>query len=239
MKRQLLVWPILGLCVLAGAATASADPFSNTGHRNTDLGDQEMDACLASPGLEDITGFTHQPTVFVGGRFWYFMAPEHELNVTQAGQPQDLPGHCWRVSPNSDGQQRYIGKHFNTGPVAAGGPAKFWSSDAGEHEQLYWVDLVISPWTPEIAEKRARQGYVHYHELVLKDDGCLHPRLVTWMRHSAVSAFTLDGGPPRFREDGRPFRARNVAHTTPGGLDLNFMPNYDIPYLPELICGIE
>jgi|GEM_PF-4766724 len=206
-------------------------------HNRPTLGDRETADCLAVPGVGDITGFAHQSTLFVDGNFWYLLAPELQLTPNQFGQPQDLPGHCWHVGPNIGQNQRYIGRHYNTGPVGAGSPPTFWSSDAGENAQLYWVDLIISEWTPKIAANRARDGYVHYHELVLKDDGCMHQTKVAWMRHSALSSFTLDGGPPQFREDGRPFRARNEAHETAPGLDLNFMPNYDIPYLPEDTCG--
>ncbi len=133
--------------------------------------------------------------------------------------------------------KHFIGKHFNTGPLRKGGPApRFWSSDADDHAQLYWVDVLISEWSPQIAQFRMLQGYVHYHELIRKDDGCQHPSLVVWMRHSAVRSFTFDGGPPQQRPDGRPFRPRNVGHQVLPGVDTNFPPNYDIPYLPEFLC---
>lgn len=196
----------------------------------------EMPECLANPGVATLFGFTHRPEIFLDDRFWYFSAPELELNFDQHGQPQDLPGHCWSPALDAAGFKRFIGKHFNTGPLGMGGPASWWSSDAGDHAQLYWVDAVISPWSPEIAARRARDGYVHYHELVRKDDGCLHPTLVAWLRHTALQEFTFDGGPPQARPDGRPFRPRNVPHAVHPGLDLSFPPNYDIRYLPERLC---
>ncbi len=196
----------------------------------------EMPDCLANPGTADFFGFTHRLEVFVDNRVWYFLGPELELNFAQKGQAQDVPGHCWAPARDVGGAKHFIGKHFNTGPLGMGAPPRFWSSDAEDHQQLYWVDVLISPWTPEIAQRRLLQGYVHYHELVQKDDGCVHPELVVWMRHSALRAFTFDGGPPRTRPDGRPFRPRNVGHQVLPGVDTNFPPNYDIPYLPELLC---
>ncbi|MEL7451021.1 MAG: hypothetical protein AAFN78_17535 [Pseudomonadota bacterium] len=196
----------------------------------------EMPDCLANPGTADFFGFTHRLEVFVDNRLWYFLGPELELNFAQRGQAQDVPGHCWAPARDVGGAKHFIGKHFNTGPLAMGGPPRFWSSDAEDHQQLYWVDVLISPWSPEIAQRRLLQGYVHYHELIQKDDGCQHPTLVVWMRHSALRAFTFDGGPPRTRPDGRPFRPRNVGHQVMPGVDTNFPPNYDMPYLPEFLC---
>ncbi|MEO1576008.1 MAG: hypothetical protein AAFU65_13765 [Pseudomonadota bacterium] len=208
--------------LLLTSATAAAD---------------ELPDCLANPGTADFFGFTHRMEVFLDNTTWYFAGPELELNFAQRGQPQDVPGHCWSPARDIGRTKHFIGKHFNTGPLVKGGPAlRFWSSDADDHAQLYWVDVLISEWTPKLAQMRMLQGYVHYHELVRKDDGCLHPNLVVWMRHSAVRAFTFDRGPPQQRPDGRPFRPRNVGHQVLPGVDTNFPPNYDIPYLPELLC---
>lgn len=198
---------------------------------------EELPDCLANPGTADFFGFTHRIEIFVDNTTWYFLGPELELNFAQRGQAQDVPGHCWSPARDIGGAKHFIGKHFNTGPLRKGGPApRFWSSDADDHAQLYWVDVLISEWTPKLAQMRMLQGYVHYHELVRKDDGCQHPSLVVWMRHSAVRAFTFDRGPPQQRPDGRPFRPRNVGHQVLPGVDTNFPPNYDIPYLPELLC---
>jgi hypothetical protein len=231
---------LLAALVTGFADTAQAqEEVAPDSPRATGLGDQEMAGCLQQPGDLDEYFFQHQITVFIDGKTWYFQAPELELNFNQNGQPQDLPGHCWQPGQDVDGFKRFIGKHYNTGPLAAGGGPKFWSSDAGEHEQLYWVDAVITPWSPKIALSRARQGYVHYHELVQAGDGCYHPTLVIWMRHTALTDFTFDGGPPQFRENGLPFRPRNIPHRVQPGVDYAFPPNYDVPYLPELICGPE
>ncbi|MFK8017105.1 MAG: hypothetical protein AB8G17_16905 [Gammaproteobacteria bacterium] len=211
----------LGAAALATPLAASAD---------------ELADCLASPGVADFFGFTHRIEIFLDNKTWYFAGPELELNFAQKGQPQDVPGHCWSPARDVGSSKHFIGKHHNTGPLAMNGPPRFWSSDAEDHQQLYWVDVLISEWSPRIAQSRMLQGYVHYHELVQKDDGCLHPDKVVWMRHSAVRAFTFDRGPPQTRPDGRPFRPRNVGHQVLPGVDPNFPPNYDIPYIPELLC---
>lgn len=196
----------------------------------------EIADCLASPGVADFFGFTHRIEIFLDNKTWYFAGPELELNFAQKGQPQDVPGHCWSPARDIGRMKHFIGKHHNTGPLAMKAPPRFWSSDAEDHQQLYWVDLLISEWNPKIAHLRKLDGYVHYHELVLKDDGCLHPTLVAWMRHSAVRSFTFDRGAPQTRPDGRPFRPRNVGHEVLPGVDMNFPPNYDIPYIPETLC---
>lgn len=198
----------------------------------------ELPDCLASPGVADFFNFTHRMEIFLDDKTWYFAGPELELTFSQKGQPQDVPGHCWSPAPDigKNKMKHFIGKHFNTGPLAMDATPRFWSSDAQDHQQLYWVDLLISEWTPEIAQRRMVDGYVHYHELVQKDDGCLHPKMVAWMRHSALRSFTFDGGAPQLRPDGRPFRPRNVGHEVRPGVDTNFPPNYDKPYLPETLC---
>ncbi|MEM6640811.1 MAG: hypothetical protein AAF610_13020 [Pseudomonadota bacterium] len=197
----------------------------------------ELPDCLANPGTADFFGFTHHMEIFLDNTTWYFLGPELELMFRQRGQAQDVPGHCWSPARDVGNAKHFIGKHFNTGPLRKGGPVpRVWSSDADDHAQLYWVDVLISEWSPKLAQARMLEGYVHYHELIRKDDGCQHPSLVVWMRHSAVRAFTFDGGPPQQRPDGRPFRPRNVGHQVLPGVDTNFPPNFDIPYLPELLC---
>lgn len=194
-----------------------------------------LPACLANPGIPDVEGFTHRVQVRLNGKFWYFLAPELLLpnSPGQSGQPQDVPGHCWLVGPPIGNKPRLIGKHFNTGPLQAGAPPRFWSSTAGSHQQLYWVDVVLDRWSPRIAEEKSAQGYVHYHELVRVGKGCLHPRLVAWFRHSAIEKFSFDGGPPPVLPNGTLFRPRNVPHDVLPGIDHNFAPSYDIPYQPE------
>ncbi|MCP4205318.1 MAG: hypothetical protein GY769_25690 [bacterium] len=220
MIKALRIGTILGLLGLGLVPDASA---------------AELPFCLVNPGVPDLEGFTHRVQIRLGGSFWYLLGPELQLPTTpdQAGQPQDLPGHCWKVGLPIGGKPRLIGKHFNTGPLGAGAPPRFWSSNAGSHQQLFWVDLVISRWSPRIALEKAADGYVHYHELIKVGEGCLHPRLVAWFRHSAIEKFSFDGGPPPVLPDGTLFRPRNVPHDVQPGIDHNFPPNYDIPYKPE------
>lgn len=228
MNRNRWVKPARQMMAIIATVVAAAVPGAVVA--------DEMPDCLAAPGVADFFGFTHQIEIFVDDTTWYFAGPELELNFAQKGQPQDVPGHCWTPARDVGKAKHFVGKHFNTGPLLMDGPPRFWSSDGGDHKQLYWVDVLISEWSPEIAQRRMIDGYVHYHEIVQKDDGCLHPRLVAWMRHSALRSFTFDGGAPQTRPDGRPFRPRNVGHEVRPGVDTNFPPNYDIPYLPETLC---
>jgi hypothetical protein len=116
-------------------------------------------------------------------------------------------------SPKPAGRQ-----HYNTGPF---GQSRWWSSDAPDGARLYTVHAIIDTWTPEKAEGYASRGYVHYHELVRVSDGALHPTKVVWLKHTARTSFTLDGGPhPEF------------AHEVTPGVDNEFIPNWSTPYSP-------
>jgi len=83
------------------------------------------------------------------------------------------------------------------------------------------VKAIIDTWTPEKAERYAERGYVHYHELIAVSDGTLHPTKVVWLKHTARTTFTLDGGPATGK--GIPM--------TPG-VAYNFLPNWQTPYAP-------
>ena len=110
------------------------------------------------------------------------------------------------------------GKHYNTGPF---GMSKWWSSDADDGELLYVVHGIIDVWTLETAEAYAARGYMHYHELVKVDGGAKHPEKVLWLRHTARTTFTLDGGPmPMF------------SHSVTPGVDFEFIPIGMMPYDP-------
>ena len=87
---------------------------------------------------------------------------------------------------------------------------------------LYVVKGRIDEWSPDLAESYAARGFVHYHELVSVADGALHPTLVVWLRHVAVTSFTLDGGP-----------APQLAHAVTPGADLDFINNWFVPYDPN------
>ena len=69
-----------------------------------------------------------------------------------------------------------------------------------------------------------KKQYVHYHELVSVDDGELHPNKVVWLKHTARTSFTFDGGP--HADDMEP-------HEVTPGIDYEFLPNYMMPYPAE------
>ncbi|MDF1501267.1 MAG: hypothetical protein P1P76_12440 [Anaerolineales bacterium] len=162
-------------------------------------------AITATPVLA--AGFTHAPAITVDGEGYYLAgAPDGE------GGASDIPGHYWVQS----GPDRLVGKHYNTGPFGA---PSWWSSDAGGGELLYVVTAVIDTWTPEKAEAYAARGYVHYHELVSVADGSPHPTKVIWLKHTAVTSFTLDGGPHP-----------ELSHEVTPGIDTGFIPNGSMPY---------
>ncbi len=128
----------------------------------------------------------------------------------------DVPGHEWVVT----GRNRIVGKHYNTGPFGA---PQWWSSDAPDGELLYIVHGIIDEWTMEKAMRYYARGYVHYHELVAVYDGDLHPSKVVWLKHTARTSFTLDGGP----------MPEMVGHYVTPGIDYEFMPNWSRPYPGE------
>ncbi len=161
---------------------------------------------IAAPA---IAGFEHAIMVDVDGVYYYLAgAPDGPGGAT------DIPGHAWvQAGPN-----QLEGKHFNTGPFGA---AQWWSSDAPDGELLYKVHGIIDGWSEAKAEHYASRGYVHYHELLRVSDGQLHPTKVLWLKHTARTSFTLDGGPmPQF------------AHSVTPGVDNEFIPVGSMPYVP-------
>jgi selenium-binding protein 1 len=155
-------------------------------------------------------GFTHGIVINIDGTDYYFVgAPDGP-----SGE-YDIPGHTWVKS----GPNQLVGKHYNTGPFGA---PQWWSSDAPDGELLYMVHAIIDTWSPEKAAMYASRGYVHYHEFRRVSDGVLHPTKVAWLRHTARTSFTLDGGP----------------HPPDPGLDVTpgvhheFLPNWFNPYPP-------
>lgn len=153
-------------------------------------------------------GFVHGVVIEVDGTDYYFAGapdgPDGEF---------DIPGHTWVVAGNG----QLVGKHYNTGPFGA---AQWWSSDAPDGAYLYKVHAIIDTWSLEKAEAYAARGYVHYHELVAVDGGALHPDKVVWLRHTARTSFTLDGGP---------HPPTDPPAVTPG-VHYGFLPNYMMPY---------
>lgn len=154
-------------------------------------------------------GFVHGIVIDVDGTDYYLAGP-----LDGEGGARDIPGHHWvQAGPN-----QLVGKHFNSGPFGA---ASWWSSDAADGELLYIVHAVIDTWAMEKAQSYADQGYIHYHELVAVDGGTLHPNKVVWLKHIARTSFTLDGGPHP-----------ELSHEVTPGVDLEFVPNGLMPYLP-------
>lgn len=185
-------------------ALAACDTESTTAP-----GPLESSAGVLPGGSDNAGGFRHGPVLNVDGTDYYL-----------AGAPDgpdgafDIPGHYWVIG----GAGQLVGKHYNTGPFGA---PQWWSSDAPDGALLYIVHGVVDEWTPEKAERYASRGYIHYHELITVSDGTLHPDKVLWLRHTARSFFTLDGGP-----------APAFAHEVEPGVDLEFVPNGMMPYDP-------
>jgi hypothetical protein len=158
-------------------------------------------------------GFQQGIQIMVDGDLYYLAGPP-SIN--------DVPGHYWvKAGPN-----KLVGKHYNTGPPGTPFESQGWSSDAPDGELLYKVDAIIDTWSPAKAERYASRGYVHYHELAKVNDGTLHPSKVVWLKHTARTSFTLDGGPAAWPPSGPiPY-----LHTVTPGVDYEFPNNYLIPY---------
>ena len=158
-------------------------------------------------------GFIHGIIIELDGEEYYFVGPADGPNGEQ-----DVPGHYWRKA----GKDKVNAKHYNTGPFGA---SKWWSSDADDGDYLYFVHGIIDIWTPELAEEYAADGFVHYHEFISISTGDLHPTKVIWLKHTAVTSFTLDGGP------GAPDPP--YEHAVTPGIDWDFPNNYMMPYDPN------
>ncbi len=165
-------------------------------------------ALMAAPAIA--AGFVRGIVLNVDGTDYYLAgAPD------APGGAFDIPGHAWVQS----GPDRIEGKHYNTGPFGA---KQWWSSDAPDGELLFVVNAVIDGWSDEKAAMYASRGYVHYHELVSVADGTPHPDKVVWLKHTARTSFTLDGG-PHPPDPG--------IEITPG-VSNDFLPNWYMPYVP-------
>ncbi len=166
----------------------------------------------SGPERPEARGFHSGVVLNVDGEDYYFIGPP----IEEGADELDVPGHEWVVA----GPNRVVGKHYNTGPFGA---PQWWSSDAPDGELLYLVDGIIDTWTEEKADWYAENGYVHYHMLVSVDEGELHPDKVVWLKHTARTFFTLDGGPPHHEGE----------HWVTPGIDYEFMPNYMVEYEGE------
>lgn len=173
----------------------------------------ENENSVAEVQFKSGNGFVHGIIIELDGEDYYFAGPPDGQNGEN-----DVPGHYWRKA----GKNKVNGKHFNTGPFGA---SKWWSSDANDGAYLYFVHGIIDIWTPELAQEYADNGYVHRHEFVKVSDGTPHPSKVIWLKHTAVTSFTLDGGP------GAPNPP--YSHSVTPGLDWMFPNNYMMPYPEE------
>jgi len=154
-------------------------------------------------------GFVHGIIIHVDGVAYYLEGAPDGPNGEY-----DIPGHYWVIA----GKNQLVGKHYNTGPFEA---PQWWSSDAPDSELLYMVHAIIDEWTEEKAMHYSGRGYVHYHELRSVDTGIHHPTLVVWLKHTARTFFTLDGGPHP-----------ELSHEVTPGIDYEFIPNGMNPYVP-------
>jgi selenium-binding protein 1 len=162
-----------------------------------------------APPLGTNRGFVHGIIITMDGVDYYLAgAPDGP------GGAVDVPGHYWVLA----GKNQLVGKHYNSGPFGA---PQWWSSDAADGELLYVVHARIDTWSAEKAERYASRGYTHYHELITVSGGLHHPTLVVWLKHTARTSFTLDGGP-----------APALSHSVTQGVDYDFIPNYFVPYVP-------
>lgn len=174
---------------------------------------QSVDEASSLKSAHNNKGFVHGIMVDIDGEDYYFDGAPDGANGAF-----DIPGHDWVQA----GPKKVVGKHYNTGPFGA---ANWWSSDADDGALLYKVDCIIDTWSLEKAEAYYERGYVHYHEFISVADGTLHPNKVGWLKHTAVTSFTLDGGP------GGPNPP--YEHYVTPGVDPGFPNNSFAPYPAE------
>ncbi len=158
-------------------------------------------------------GFVHGIVVPIDGEDYYFFGPSDGPEGER-----DVPGHYWVQA----GKNQIVGKHYNTGPF---GSANWWSTDADNGAYLYMVHGIIDTWSVEKATYYKDRGYVHRHEFISVSTGEFHPDKVVWLKHTAVTSFTLDGGPGG--SPNPPYK-----HYVTPGVDLDFPNNGFKPY-PE------
>ncbi len=160
--------------------------------------------------LKSGNGFMHGTVVSIDGEDYYFDGAPDGPNGAF-----DIPGHEWTLV----GKNKVNGKHYNTGSFDA---PQWWSSDAEDGALLYIVHGIIDYWSPELAMEYYARGFVHRHEFRKVSDGTLHPNKVIWLKHTAVTFSTLDGGP---MGPNPPYE-----HWVTPGVDFGFPNNYLMPY---------
>lgn len=162
---------------------------------------------LPAQADDDDAGFTRGITLKIDGKRYVLAGVPDAPNGNT-----DIPGHSWAVID----KDQLVGRHVNTGPFGA---SQWWSSDAADGALLYNISGVIDSWSEKKAVSYHNRGYVHYHELLSVEDGSPHPEKVLWLRHAAVTNFTLDGGPHP-----------ELTHAVTPGVDFRFIPNWNVPY---------
>ena len=156
-------------------------------------------------------GFEHGLAVNIEGTEYWFKGPGSVFGAV------DVPGHTWKQT----GQYRVIGRHYNVGPWMAPSGTPWWSSDAEYGVMLYKVDGLIDVPPAELSAKRVTwlkaHGYVHVHEF-LDINGDELTEWVVYLKHTARTSFTLDGGP------GQP--SPPYEHFVTPGIDYQFPNNW-------------
>lgn len=209
MKLQVLL--LLGLS--AGLISACQKETDSLLEEDVLIVNEESALKSANSNSND-AGFVHGIKIEIDGAMYYFAGAPDGANGAI-----DVPGHSWVQA----GKNRVVGKHYNTGPFGA---PRWWSSDAADGALLYIVNGIIDTWNPEIAEDYASRGYVHRHEFVPVNGGSAHLTKVIWLKHTAVTSFTLNGGPgDHLPEYPLPYDAPYTHPVTPG-VDLAFPNNY-------------
>lgn len=203
MKPLFFKSMIPALAIIFLSACEKEPAFSEKDSNTVDVGSSLKSAPNSS-------GFVHGIVVDIDGVDYYFVGAPDGANGAY-----DIPGHEWVQA----GPGKVIGKHYNTGPFGA---SNWWSSDAEDGALLYMVNCIIDTWSEEKAVAYYERGYVHYHEFRSVSTGELHPDKVAWLKHTAVTRFTLDGGP------GQPDPP--YEHSVTPGLDPEFPNNSFNPY---------
>ena len=208
--RTKIFGKLMMLAIIAGLFTAcQKNDVVNPAETNS-ISDSQLKA--GNPAH----GYVHGIIVEIDGVEYYLDGPPDGPNGEK-----DAPGHYWvQAGPN-----QLNGKHYNTGPF---GMAQWWSSDAADGALLYMVHAKIDEWTVAKANNYASRGYVHYHEFVtVENPPTHHPTKVIWLKHTAVTSFTLDGGPGGQGPNPPPY-----LHAVTPGVDYEFPNNYGMPYAP-------
>lgn len=166
-------------------------------------------------------GYEHGLALDIGdgmGAVWYFKGAGSSPGVGSVPGVIDVPGHAWKQV----GKHLVLGLHYNIGPDFGGGAVpQFWATGEPNGALLFVVKGIVAPWNERIANKMARKGYVHYHELVLQD-GTENEDYVVWLKHTGTRNFVFNGGPPV---------PTNIPHQVfKNRVDYLFIPNYFMPF---------